>query len=343
MSWGDQAGFVRISGHRIYVESYGGGEEGTLLVVPGGPGLGHDYMHPLADLAPLGYRVVLYDPLGCGRSDRPRSSSARSFRHAVNELDALRRALRLPAPVHLLGHSYGGRVVLEAAVRSPDRFAGIVLASPSVRLPGMDRHWGRMLARLPRRAREFMTRKDPRFDDIWEPGPSNGFRRYREGYEIFVRLRVCRMKVPPYDVVFSLQNWNSDLAESIVGSYAAYYGPSTPEDAARAYAKLKVPCLLTVGEYDSIPPSSVRALRAMIPRAGLATFRRSAHLPHWEERAGYVESIHQFLSRCNPGKARGPRGGGPGRRRVSGRAGRPKVSGRALSPGDRALGGPKRI
>ena len=40
-----------------------------LVVLHGGPGAAHDYCAPIADLvAPTGRAVVLYDQLGCGRS-----------------------------------------------------------------------------------------------------------------------------------------------------------------------------------------------------------------------------------------------------------------------------------
>jgi pimeloyl-ACP methyl ester carboxylesterase len=47
-----------------------------LIVLHGGPGLSHDYLIPLADLAPT-RPVVFYDQIGSGRSshaaDKPRS------------------------------------------------------------------------------------------------------------------------------------------------------------------------------------------------------------------------------------------------------------------------------
>lgn len=294
-----KSGFARISGHRLYYETYGFDERGTILVVPGGPGLGHDYLHSLSDLAPLGYRVVFYDPLGCGRSEQPRKVSECTLRHSVEEVDGVRRALRISRPLHLFGHSYGGRVALEAAVQAPRRFASLILSSPSVRLPGVDRVFHRTLTRLPRKAREFMRRNNPQLEDIWDSEVRGGYRRYCEGYESFVRSRVCRLKVAPYDLVHTMQNMNSKVAMSIVGSQKAYYGTSSPEDTARQYERLNVPCLLTVGRYDQIPPSHVRALQRRIPHAKLVVFGRSSHLPNWEEREQFIETVDRYLRRVS--------------------------------------------
>ncbi|MGP8130961.1 MAG: alpha/beta fold hydrolase [Thermoplasmata archaeon] len=292
-----KSGFARIARHRLYYEAYGFGERGTILVVPGGPGLSHDYLHSIADLAPLGHRVIFYDPLGCGCSERPRKLSECSFRHSIDEVEGVRRALRISDPIHLLGHSYGGRVALEAAVRIPDHFASLTLFSPSVRLPEVKSIWN--LARLPPKARAFLTRKNPKFEDIWEPGPSDGYRRYRKGYEIFARLRVCRMKVPPFDLVHTMQHSNPRVATVIVRSEMDFYGTSSPEETARLYEKLKVPCLLTVGRYDQLSPSSVRALHRRIRGSRMVTFEHSSHLANWEERERFIETVDRFLRRVS--------------------------------------------
>src|SRR4051812_40150090 len=39
-----------------------------LVILHGGPGAGHDCMEPLADLASTGRACILYDQIGCGRS-----------------------------------------------------------------------------------------------------------------------------------------------------------------------------------------------------------------------------------------------------------------------------------
>jgi proline iminopeptidase len=287
------SGFARVSGHRIYYESYGFDDRGTVLVVPGGPGLDHQYLHSIADLAPLGYRVIFYDPLGCGRSEQPRNVAECSFRNSIEEVEGLWRALRASGPLNLLGHSYGGRVALEAAVQNPGLFASLVLFSPSVRLPEVESIWN--TARLPPKARAFLTRKNPKFEDIWESGPKDGYRCYREGYEIFTRLRVCRMKVPPQDLVHTMQHSSSKVATAIIRSEKAYYGPSSPAETARLYERLKVPCLLTVGRYDQLSASSIRAMQRRIPRSRMVVFEHSSHLANWEERERFIETLDRFL------------------------------------------------
>ena len=70
-----KTGFVPVDGGKVAYWIEGTGHGTPLLVLHGGPGIPHDY---LANLAELGDQrpVVFYDQLGCGKSDRPATTSA---------------------------------------------------------------------------------------------------------------------------------------------------------------------------------------------------------------------------------------------------------------------------
>ncbi len=75
------------------------------------------------------FRVVTYDARGHGESGKP--SSGYGFEHVAADAVAVVRATRLRRPV-MVGHSWGAMVTLDAAVRSPRTFAGIVLIDGGV-------------------------------------------------------------------------------------------------------------------------------------------------------------------------------------------------------------------
>src|SRR5438093_7582642 len=88
-------GYVKILGFKLFHRSYGKPTKGTLLCLHGGPGATHDYLMSLEDLAQFGYRVVLIDQLGCGKSERPRGTDLYTIAHNVVEVEGVREALRL--------------------------------------------------------------------------------------------------------------------------------------------------------------------------------------------------------------------------------------------------------
>src|SRR5207302_7629658 len=87
----------------------------------------------LADLTRFGYRIVFYDQLGVGKSDRPRGTSLFTIERAVEEAEGVRKALRL-GWIHLLGNSYGGMLSLAYAIKYQRNLRSLVVASglPSV-------------------------------------------------------------------------------------------------------------------------------------------------------------------------------------------------------------------
>jgi proline iminopeptidase len=68
-----EEGYLEVPGGRVWYRSLtpeGGTASTPLLCLHGGPGFTHNYLEPLEMLAGR-RRVVFYDQLGCGRSDRP--------------------------------------------------------------------------------------------------------------------------------------------------------------------------------------------------------------------------------------------------------------------------------
>ena len=98
---------VKIGKHKVVTYSYGDGKE-ILFLLNGGPGLPCNYLRdPLLRMVDAGYRVVTYDQLGTGESDKPKDTSLWTIGRYVEEVETVRQALGL-GKIHLLGHSWGG-------------------------------------------------------------------------------------------------------------------------------------------------------------------------------------------------------------------------------------------
>ena len=101
-----EEGYVDVEGGRVWRCVLGGGPGAPLLLLHGGPGAPSYYMSPLGALADE-RRVIFYDQLGAGRSDRPDDASLWRVERFVDELATVRDALGLDE-IHLLGHSWAG-------------------------------------------------------------------------------------------------------------------------------------------------------------------------------------------------------------------------------------------
>ena len=102
----------------------------TVLIAHGACEYGGRYEHIAGEFVERGWRVVVPDLRGHGRSGGTRTHVG-SFQEYVADLEAVRNRLALnPDRTMLIGHSMGGLVAIRYCQRFPDYVAGLVLTSP---------------------------------------------------------------------------------------------------------------------------------------------------------------------------------------------------------------------
>ena len=113
--------WVEVSGLRVAFERAG---EGPPLVLVHGAVSDGRVWYPQLDALADEFTVVAWDAPGCGRSEDP----PESFRlpEYADVLAGLIAALELN-PAHVLGHSFGGALALQLAVRHPAAVAKLVV------------------------------------------------------------------------------------------------------------------------------------------------------------------------------------------------------------------------
>jgi proline iminopeptidase len=115
-------------GGKIYYEVIGSGKAIPLVLVNGGPGLDHLYLHTSAawDVLALNRRVIFYDQRGNGRSSPLKEGQSCTLADQIDDLEALRAHLDLEKMI-LLGSSWGGFLSMACAARHSERVAGLIL------------------------------------------------------------------------------------------------------------------------------------------------------------------------------------------------------------------------
>lgn len=122
-----QGKWLDVDGERVHYRELGAGPAIVLVHGLGGNMRNFDYL-PLQELA-RAHRLVLIDRPGSGHS--PRRDDARAALSAqANVVAGLVRALQLPQPPLLVGHSLGGAIALAVALDHPGAVAGLALLAP---------------------------------------------------------------------------------------------------------------------------------------------------------------------------------------------------------------------
>ncbi len=81
------------------------------------------------------FRVVAYDVRGAGSSSAPRGLAAYRMERLADDFDAVSRAVSPDAPVHLVGHDWGGIQAWEFACDA--RFAGRIASFTTIAGPAL--------------------------------------------------------------------------------------------------------------------------------------------------------------------------------------------------------------
>jgi pimeloyl-ACP methyl ester carboxylesterase len=123
--------YLTIDGLQVYYEDHGEGE--TMILLHHGFGCTKMFNNVYPGLVEAGYRVVLYDRRGYGRSEGGEDFQefyvSDSFRpENVSYLAELKAQLDI-GPCHLIGQCEGGVVASDFAARYPDEVKSLVTSS----------------------------------------------------------------------------------------------------------------------------------------------------------------------------------------------------------------------
>ena len=203
-------GYVEVPGGRVWYRIAGADRPGTpLLCLHGGPGMPHDYLEPLEDLAAR-RPVIFYDQLGCGRSDRPADDSLWTFDRFVEELAVVRAALGLERP-HVFGNSWGGWLALQYTLDRRPPLASLILSSCPPSVPRWIADCAELRAQLDEPVRAVL--------DGHEAGGYFSCPEYQWAITQFYRRHLCRQDPWPACVERTFAGLGGDV-------YGTMWGPS---------------------------------------------------------------------------------------------------------------------
>ena len=118
----------RVNGLELYAVEAGPEAGPLVILLHGFPEFSYGWRHQIAQLADAGFRVVVPDQRGYGRSDKPEGIDA--YRIPVLAADVIGLAESCGHDrFHLVGHDWGGIVAWWLAARHPERVERLAIAN----------------------------------------------------------------------------------------------------------------------------------------------------------------------------------------------------------------------
>ena len=279
---------IKVDGFEVVTYSAGSGDN-VLFLLNGGPGLPCDYLRePHAQLSRKGFRVVTYDQLGCGKSDKPNDPSLWTIARYVEEVEVVRKALNL-GTFHLLGHSWGGWLGIDYALKYGANLRSLVLSNTCGDMPHLIAELHRLRASLGPETVAMMLRH--------EAEGTFGHPAYQAAITLLNYRHVCRLDEYPSPLKRSLEDWNMDVYGAMQGpNEFCYTGNLRDWNRIPEMQRIKVPCLIINGEHDELPPSCGFRMHKVLPNSRIVIFKNSSHTPLYEEPEKYIEVLLDFLN-----------------------------------------------
>jgi pimeloyl-ACP methyl ester carboxylesterase/predicted glycosyltransferase len=260
----DAEGYVERDGVRVFYEIYGEGEQTILFVPP------WSIVHSRCWKMQVPYfarhhRVIVFDPRGNGRSDRPQTSDAYSEpEFAADALAVLDATATEQAFVVTL--SLGSQRSLVLAAEHPERIQGIVFIAPSA--PLAPSH--------PYRDIPFDEPLDS--DEGWAKFNAHYWQR---DYAGFVEFFISQCVTEPHSTkpIEDGIGWGLETdAETLL---AVSTGPSLGEAALRELcSRVQCPVLVIHGDEDAVTPHARGVELAKATAGELVTIEGGGHFIH---------------------------------------------------------------
>jgi len=257
---------------RHHISTYGSGTQPLLF--SHGFGTDQGAWRYVAPAFASRYRVVLFDLVGAGRSDKTAYDFARyqTLDGYVTDLIELVRALNLPKVVYV-GHSVSGIIGVLAAIREPALFERLVLLAASPCYVNDGNYTGGFDPADLEETLGFLDRDYRSWSDMMVPAIVGGDMRS--------------------ELVDELLNSFTSLDPAIARQFARATFLSDHRD---TLSRLAVPALVVQCANDSVAPPAVgHYLHAHLTGSTLAILDTEGHYPHLNAPVATIGALERYL------------------------------------------------
>ena len=283
-------GFLEVEGGKIWYGVFGSGNKTPILVLHGGPGYPSYYLNSLKSLA-NDRSVILFDQLGCGRSDILTDTTLMTIDAYVAQTRKLIEHLKIEKVI-IYGHSWGTMLGTEYYKKYPDNIDALILGSPSIDLNMWQNDTDKLLAQLPDSIRvPLVNHKNNSIPDTTA---------LNKAIDYFYHEFYTRKLPLSKDIIKADSSWYAK--ESTVYEYMwgieeySVNGILNGYDGKEILKKINVPVLYITGEFDTATPWTVKKYQEITPNSRLEIIEEAGHQTLNDNEEIELKIIESFLN-----------------------------------------------
>lgn len=288
-----------IGTFNVWTKRFGNNPTIKVLLLHGGPAAGHEYMECFESFFPeQGFEFYEYDQLGSSYSDQPTDSSLWTTERFVDEVEQVRKALNLDkSNFYLLGHSWGGILALEYALKYQDNLKGLIISNMMSSAPDYGKYADNVLAK----------QMDPKVLDTirkLEASKKTNDPKYMELLVTnYYNKHICRLAEWPEPVNRAFKHLNETIYTMMQGpSEFGISGRLVNWDRKADLPKIKVSTLTVGGQFDTMDPEHMKWMSTQVQKGTYLYCANGSHMSMWDDQQTYMNGVIKFIKDVDGGK-----------------------------------------
>lgn len=286
---------------KVWTKRVGNNPTIKVLLLHGGPGATHEYFEAADSYFPgASVEYYYYDQLGSANSDAPDMPDLVSLPRYVEEVEQVRQALGLDKKnFFLLGHSWGGILAIEYALKYPQQLKGVIISNMMASIPAYNAYADKVL--MPAMDQKALAEikqlekdgkyEDPRYMALLMP-------------HHYVH-HVLRMPADqwPEPVQRSFRHMNPKVYVPMQGpSELGASGALLHWDRVADLPKIAVPALVVGARYDTMDPAHMKMMAAKVRHGRYLYCANGSHMSMYDDQKTWFEGVIRFLRDVDQGR-----------------------------------------
>ena len=282
----------------VWTKRFGNNPKIKVLLLHGGPGGTHEFFESFESFFPQeGIEFYEYDQLGSYFSDKPKDSSLWTTARFVEEVEQVRKALGLNKDnFYLLGHSWGGILAMEYALKYQDNLKGLIISNMMSSCPAYGKYADEVLAK----------QMDPKILDTIRAIEAKGDFTNPKYMELllpnFYNQHLCRVVPWPEALMRAFPHLNNEIYTLMQGpSEFGVGGRLAKWDRSKDLPQIKTPTLTIGGMHDTMDPEHMKWMAGQVQNGRSLICPDGSHCSMWDDQPHYFPGLVQFIKEVDNG------------------------------------------